>query len=223
MATAVLTEGHQMNWRHRTNETSRQDELDQWRLSLHEASHAVANYRAPNVKIESIAIHGSLRGECRWASRDGSPVDPRAIIVAALAGPCADEYFFGRPFYWYCGDGRAADTRAVQLAAATGQRVDDILRHGREQAELIVRRYAEQIRKLARVLLEAGELPGHEVERILAQHGVQRGGLTPVCVPQPQERYFERRNGVTCPTADPDPMRKVAVFERRCDGYMGGG
>jgi hypothetical protein len=95
--------------------------------------------------------------------------------------------------------------------------------HGRERAELLVKCYAEPIRKLARVLLEAGELPGHEVERILAQHGVQRGGLTPVCVPQPQERYFERRNGVTCPTADPDPMRKVAVFERRCDGYMGGG
>jgi hypothetical protein len=213
-----------MNWRrNRSNETSRLDERDQQWLALHEAAHAVANYRAPNVRIESVAIRGSLRGECRWASRDGSPVDPRAIIVAALAGPCADEYFFGRPFDWYSGDGRAADTAAVRLAADTGQSVDSILRHGRERAELLVKCYAEPIRKLARVLLEAGELPGHEVERILAQHGVQRGGLTPVCVPQPQERYFERRNGVTCPTADPDPMRKVAVFERRCDGYMGGG
>jgi hypothetical protein len=211
------------NWRRRTSELARLDELDQWRLAMHEAAHAVANYRAPNVKIESVAIRGSQRGECRWASRDGSPVDPRAIIVAALAGPCADEYFFGRSFDWYCGDARDGDTRAVQLAADTGQSVDSILRHGREQAELLVKRYAEPIRKLARALLEARELPGEQVERILLENGVQRDGSTPAHAPQPQERYFERRNGVTCPTADPDPLRKVAVFERRCDGYIGGG
>jgi hypothetical protein len=34
------------------------------------------------------------------------------------------------------------------------------------------------------------------------------------------ERYYERRNGVTCPTAKPDPLRKTAVFERRIDGYV---
>ena len=27
-------------------------------------------------------------------------------------------------------------------------------------------------------------------------------------------------NGVTCPTAKPDPLRKTAVFERRIDGYV---
>lgn len=207
----------------RTNELARLDQRDQWMLALHEAAHALANYRAPNVKIENVAIGRGLRGECRWASRDGRPVDPRVIIVAALAGPCADEYFFGRPFDWHCGDARDADTTAVRFAAATGEGVGELLRHGREQAELLVKRYAEPIRKLARALLEARELPGHEVERILLENGVQRGGSTPVCAPQPQERYFERRNGVTCPTADPDPMRKVAVFERRCDGYIGGG
>jgi hypothetical protein len=34
------------------------------------------------------------------------------------------------------------------------------------------------------------------------------------------EHYFERRGGVDRPSANPDPLRKVAVFKRRCDGFI---
>ena len=52
------------------------------------------------------------------------------------------------------------------------------------------------------------------VEQFLAQNGVQRSlRCTP---PQPgRETYLERRDGRNVPTHAPDPMRKVAVFERR--------
>jgi hypothetical protein len=63
------------------------------------------------------------------------------------------------------------------------------------------------------------ELPGEQVERILSQSGVQRSlGRAPL---PGQERYYERRGGVDRATANPDPLRKVAVFERRIDGWIG--
>jgi hypothetical protein len=63
------------------------------------------------------------------------------------------------------------------------------------------------------------ELSGETVEAILRKAGVQRDASPPAHAPG-QERYYERRGGVDRATVNPDPLRKVAVFERRCDGYI---
>jgi hypothetical protein len=210
------------------------DARETWRIALHEGAHAVAVRRTPEARVESLAIgYGvldgsrSLQGACRWGMIDeGSSVDYRADICITLSGPAADEFFFGRPFNPYDGDGRHADTAAVRLAASTGERVDDLLRRGREQAEHIVRYYAEPIRKLAKELMQARgmELSGSEAERILSNAGVRRAG-TPakqvgqVTPPSGQEQYFQRP-GVIKPSATPDPQLVDSYFMRRTDGYI---
>jgi hypothetical protein len=77
----------------------------------------------------------------------------------------------------------------------------------------LIQQHAAVIKKLARELMQARwmELPGEQVERILREAGVRRRG--------PQFSY-ERRGGIDRATANPNPLRKVAVFERRCDGYI---
>jgi hypothetical protein len=113
--------------------------------------------------------------------------------------------------------------RPNRLAAT----VEAVLEFGRRRAEELVARHVDAIRVLADELMRArgNELDGDEVEGILRRAGVRRA-KAPDCsgysaTPQPvQERYFERRGGVDRATVNRDSDRRVAVFERRVDGFV---
>jgi hypothetical protein len=91
----------------------------------------------------------------------------------------------------------------------------------------LLKQYAGVVKRLADELLQARwtELPGSQVEHILREAGVRRARATNVAPEKrtgasDHELYYERRAGVTRPSAKPDPLRRAAVFERRCDGYV---
>jgi hypothetical protein len=208
--------------RRRAQQAAQREERELQRLALHEASHALVHFVYDIMQIERIAVgrgvlndSPDLSGGCFWRTRDGRDIPPAVLLVAAMAGPMSDKFYgFERD---NSGDLRDARRAAEQM----GGDIESILETGRRDAEALIRRHEASIRTLAVALLEARwhELSGAQVEDILRRAGVQRGGS--VRAPQPgQERYYERRGGVNRPSANPDPLRKVAVFERRCDGYI---
>jgi hypothetical protein len=220
------------NWRQRyeqrraAQQAAEHDRREIWRICLHESSHAAAVHLLGG-EVEKVVVGWgilddslSLSGGCFWRMRGGEKIPPSIQLRVALAGGAADTFFCGRQEDMYGGDGRAAWAAAAEIAEATGRDACDISRAARLDAEELVRRHADAIAALSRALLEAPqhELSGSQVERILSEAGVQR---SPGRAPQPgQERYYERRDGVTRPSTNADPNRKVAVFERRCDGYI---
>ena len=209
------------NWRRRAQEAARREERELQRLALHEAAHALVNF-VYDMLIERIAVGRGvlndsldLSGGCFWRTADGRDIPPQVLLVTSMAGPACDKFYgFDRD---NSGDLRDARWAAEQM----GGDIDTILETGRRDAEALIRRHEAAIRTLAQALLtvRSMELPGEQVERILSQSGVQRSlGRAPL---PGHERYYERRGGVDRATANPDPLRKVAVFERRIDGWIG--
>jgi len=232
---AAGEEAKMSNWRQRRaaaiaqRDQAESDRREIWRIALHESSHAVAVHLL-GAEVEKVAVGRgvlddslSLSGGCFWRMRGGEKIPPSIMLRVALAGGAADTFFCGRQEDMYGGDGRAAWAAAAEIAEATGQDACDISRAARMEAQGLVARHAEAIKTLAAALLEARlhELPGGRVEDILRRAGVQRGGLAPGRAPQPgRELYFERRDGRTVVTRDPDPRRMTSVTMHRADGYI---
>jgi hypothetical protein len=210
------------NWRARY-EAARREERSLHRIALHEAAHACANYLL-GVKVEGLVIgrglddddYSRLRGLCRWETADGRGIDLKTLIITSLAGPCTDWHFFGAEPNYHDGDYNDAQNAARKLAADGPNSESQELEAGRQAAEALVVRHADVIKALARQILDARwhEMDGRQVEGFLARAGVRRAGAVGSVM------GFERRGGVVRPSANPDPLRKVAVFERRCDGYV---
>jgi hypothetical protein len=156
------------------------------------------------------------------------------LVVTSLVGPAADLFFAGvEPSN--SGDQREARAAAEELVEFEGRGdVDSILEAGRRDAEALVQRYAEAIKQLAAALLEARwhELDGLEAMSILERNGVRRGKTS-----EPMPNYppdvsshgrgpqqdaasfgYERRDGLTRPSANPDSLRAAYPYERRTDG-----
>jgi hypothetical protein len=221
------------DWRHRRavaqaeREQVDRDRRALHRLTLHEASHAAVCF-ALGVPFGRVAVwwDDTFRQRGVVELKDIESADQKNVLVVRCAGPASDLFFYGRDLDPYGNDNGNAISMAHDIARVEGGDWYCIVAHGRARAEELVRRYEAAIRTLAHELLQARELDGQKVEQILEAAGVRRAPMRPA----PQARshvlhaqtqfHFERRDGVTRPSANPDPQRKVAVFERRCDGYI---
>jgi hypothetical protein len=196
-----------------------------WRLCLHEAAHAAVCF-ALGVPFRRVAVwfDDTFRQRGVVELEDGGRADKQSVLIVHCAGPASDMFFYGRDFDLYGSDNANVITVADDIARVKGGDWFAIVKHGRRRAEELVRQYEGPIKQLAKELMQARgmELSGEQVEDILARNGVERVSiLSPPRAPQPgREMYYERRGGVDRATATPDPNRKVAVFQRRCDGFI---
>jgi hypothetical protein len=202
-------------WRARY-EQARSDQRTLQQITFHESAHALCAYIL-GCTVEKICCgrgafgdSDSLSGACHWnhASGDGRNIDPKTKLIVSLAAPAIDHFLGNR--LNASGDQNDARRAAEQISSTDA---DAVLEHGRREAETLVGQHVTAISALAGALMRAQhhELDGKEVEQILARAGVHRRG---------PQLGFERRGGVDRPSTNPDPLRKVAVFERRCDGYI---
>jgi hypothetical protein len=170
-----------------------------------------------------------LDGLCFWRTDDGQGIDLETLVLTSLAGPAADQLFFGIEPNRNGGDYRDAYAVAQEIADAEGGDVDVIIESARQAAEELVARHAPVIELLADELLGARwrEMDGQQVENFLEKNGVPRanvrGGTSghPADVSLHQrgpQLGYERRGGLTLPAANPDPLRVTATYERRTDG-----
>jgi hypothetical protein len=186
------------------------------RICHHEAAHAAVVF-ALNVRVKRMSVgFGRLDGSARQQGLvewDDKGIDLRTRILISFAGPAADLLFYGRELDPCGKDHYDALNAAEKLAAEVGGDMFHIVDYGRARAEEIVRIHADAVVALARALLEAPqhEMSGQAVEDFLVRAGVRRHGPT---------FGYERRGGVTRPSPNPDPDRRVAVYARRCDGYF---
>jgi hypothetical protein len=173
----------------------------------------------------------NLQGYCAWEACD----DPRSLVTVAIAGPSADWIFFDVSRSADSQDYRDAHCGARRVAEAEGGEVEAIIARARVDAESLIQQHVAVIKTLAHELMQARwcELSGEEVERILAQSGVERPHA-PAAMPDyppgissygrgPQrgtEYGFERRGGALVRVPRPDPLRATAPFEHRDDGYI---
>jgi hypothetical protein len=216
------------NWRARYETARRERATFAW-IAPHEASHALVDF-VYDIEIERIAVGRGVRygddrldGGCFWRTRDGQGIDLDVLVRASLAGPIADELFSGRDWDFTSNDYSEARDAARKIAEASGRGVDDVMEEARRKVTALLKKYEGVVKRLANELLQARwtELSGEQVERILRKAGVKRAGVSPGRSPLPgQERYYERRGGVDRATVNRDSDRRVAVFERRCDGYI---
>ena len=84
--------------------------------------------------------------------------------------------------------------------------------------------HRDAIQRLAERVIDAdGEMGGTEIGYLLEGWGVRRDDVPPwaVCAPRAgQELYFERRNGRTVATQNPEPRRMTSVTMHRTDGFL---
>jgi hypothetical protein len=210
-------------WRQRYQQR-RSDERTLQQITFHESAHAaiavLVGCRIERIDCGRGACGNGLSGAVHWnhASGDGRRIDPKTNIIVSLAASAVDR-FLGYKLN-YSSDLRYAREAAEQI----GGDVEAILNAGQREAEALVAQHIPAIAALAGALMRAQhhELPGGEVERILAEAGVRRAASPEpaVGVRPRRERYYERRDGRTVAVARPSPGREAYVVQRRCDGYV---
>ena len=141
------------------------------RLAHHEAGHAVVAYRL-GIEIKFATIlptHHSAghvtRGElfCGGAGSDDGALE-RAIKIS-LAGPMAEALFYPR----YRRRPRSVDyVRAFGLARyLAGWGAREIIRHQERETKKLLKLYWNDVKQVARALLEYDELTGIAVKGIM--------------------------------------------------------
>ena len=173
-------------------------------------------------------------GFCEWAPRAGAPEIPAQVfLLAALAGPAADRCLSNYEPDAGGGDYQDARSAARRHSYEFGGDIEVVLRQGEREARTLVIAHEKAIRKLAEILVNRRELDGRTVARILQAEGVQRenaGGGYPskgaaeisrqrLPIGAPAMSY-ERRDGRTVATRDPDPRRQTFITLHRTDGHI---
>jgi hypothetical protein len=208
----------------RAQQQAERDRAATRRLALHESAHAAVCF-ALSVPFRRVAVwwDDTFRQQGVVELEDVGSADRKSLLIVHSAGPASDVFFYGADPDLYGADNQNAITVADDIARVEGGDWYAIVQHGRRRAEELVAQNAEAIRSLARELMQAHqhEMAGRQVEDFLERAGVQRGGLAPGRAPQPgQEQYFERRDGITRLSANPDPQRRTSVSLWRTDGYI---
>jgi hypothetical protein len=158
------------------------------------------------------AVLDSLSSDDRWK------MFPEAVLLCA--GRAATRRLVGRSADHLANhDIEQAQSIAHSVSDSSAERSAFLLLAEGEAARLVDQHWG-QVTAIAEALSARGVLERHEIAALLsgAGAGVQR---SPERAPQPgPEQYFERRGGVTLPSTNRDSDRRVAVFARRCDGYI---
>ena len=141
------------------------------RIAFHEAGHAVVAYRL-GIEVEFVTIlpthhsaghvtHGDLF--CGGADSDRAALE-RAIKIS-LAGPMAEALFYPR----YRRRPRSVDyVRAFGLARyLAGWGAREIIRHQERETKKLLNLYWNDVKQVARALLEYDELTGIAVKGIM--------------------------------------------------------
>jgi hypothetical protein len=198
-------------------------------VAHHEAGHALAAH-ALGRPINSVALTSS-GGEFReyevaaWepTTREGkqqfrdavlASLGPEhlgemmSVMIGLSSGLAAQHRIIGHEHDDY-GNADMEQCRAIAAAVAP-EAQDVLLSFTRAEADRLVAQHWPEIEALASRLLARRRLDGDEIRAILIR-------------PQPgRELFYERRAGVTRPTATPDPLRRTSVTMRRTDGFIRG-
>jgi hypothetical protein len=199
-------------------------------VSVHEAGHVLAAH-ALGRPINSVTLTesgGEFReyevaawepttAEGKQAFRDAvlGSLGPQHLnemlpmLISLSAGLAAQRRIAGRAHDDY-GNADMAQCESIARAVAPG-REQELLTYAQERAERIVTRHWRQIAAVSAELLLHRRLDAEQIKATIRR------------AEAPLQRLvygYERRDGRTMPTQNPDPRRMTSVTMRRTDGYI---